>query len=84
MDGLTCSGVVPGDGGYLRSVVVGFSLRGGSFLRSTVADFSFREKKTYSAPSSLALVPESRGLQNSTLSVWNLESLELLILFHYG
>ncbi|KAF3495218.1 hypothetical protein DY000_02058338 [Brassica cretica] len=46
--------LAPGDGGYSRSVVVGFFSGGGGLLRSTVVDSSFRERETHTAPPSPA------------------------------
>ena len=46
--------LAPGDGGYSRSVVVGFFSGGGGLLISTVADSSFREGETHTAPPSPA------------------------------
>ena len=52
--GLHVQVLAPGDGGYSRSVVVGFFSGGGCLLRSTVADSSFREGETHTAPPSPA------------------------------
>ncbi|CAN6980802.1 unnamed protein product [Brassica oleracea var. botrytis] len=52
--GLHVQVLAPGDGGYSRSVVVGFFSGGGGLLRSTVADSSFREGETHTAPPSPA------------------------------
>ncbi|KAG5383325.1 hypothetical protein IGI04_034795 [Brassica rapa subsp. trilocularis] len=46
--------LVPGDGGYPRSVVVGFFSGGGSLLRFTIAGSSFREGETHLSPPSPA------------------------------
>ncbi|KAH0876537.1 hypothetical protein HID58_063931 [Brassica napus] len=56
--GLHVQVVIPGDGGYHRSVDAGFSPGGGGFLSFAVAGSSSREGEVFSAPSSPVLAPE--------------------------
>ncbi|KAF2611688.1 hypothetical protein F2Q70_00008829 [Brassica cretica] len=67
--GLQVQVVIPGDGGYHRSVDAGFSPGGGGSLSFAAAGSSSREGEVFSAPSSPVLAPEGRSSHSSTLSV---------------
>ncbi|CAN6861865.1 unnamed protein product, partial [Brassica oleracea] len=67
--GLHVQVVIPGDGGYHRSVDAGFSPGGGDFLSFAAAGSSSREGEVFYAPSSPVLASEGRGSHSSTLSV---------------
>ncbi|CAG7876482.1 unnamed protein product [Brassica rapa] len=66
--GLHVSVVIPGDGGYHRSVDAGFFPGGGGSFSFAAAGSSSREWEAFSAPSSPVLAPEGRGPHSSTLS----------------
>ncbi|WZY86415.1 hypothetical protein YC2023_032799 [Brassica napus] len=61
--------VVPGDGGYHRSVDAGFSPGGGGSFSFADAGSSSREDEVIYALSSSVLAPKGRGSHSSTLSV---------------
>ncbi|KAF3485302.1 hypothetical protein F2Q69_00055543 [Brassica cretica] len=67
--GLHVQVVIPGDGGYHRSVDASFFPGGGGFLSFAAAGSSSREGEVFSAPSSPVLALEGRGSHSSTLSV---------------
>ena len=67
--GLHAQVVIPGDGGYHRSVDAGFSPGGGGSLSFAAAGSSSREGEVFSAPPSPVLAPEGRNSHSSTLSV---------------
>ena len=65
--GLHVQVLAPGDGGYSRSVVVGFFSGGGGLLRSTVADSSSGKGRLTQLRLRRLLVTESGGSQSSAL-----------------
>lgn len=67
--GLHVRVVVPGDGGYHRSVDAGFSPGGGGSFSFADAGSNSREDEVIYAPSSSVLAPKGRGSHSSTLSV---------------
>ncbi|KAF3545637.1 hypothetical protein DY000_02001573 [Brassica cretica] len=67
--GLHVQVVIPGDGGYHRSVDTGFSPGGGGSRSFAAAGSSSWEGEIFSAPASLVLAPEGRGSHSSMLSV---------------
>ena len=82
--GLHVQVLAPGDGGYPRSVVVGFFSEGGGLLRSTVADFSFREGETHLAPPSPAFGHGEWRLAKLRAAVFGFLSLFRVFSFLFG
>ncbi|CAN6910572.1 unnamed protein product, partial [Brassica oleracea] len=67
--GLHVQVVIPGDGGYHRSVDPGFSPGGGGSLSFAAGGSSSQKGEVFSAPSSFSLLRLRRGSHSSTLSV---------------